>query len=129
MTKKHILRAILLFGLLVSSGAGVAAAGAYEDGWQAYNLRNFERAHEIWRPLAERGDARAQLMVGLLYANGEGVGQDIQEAYMWFLIADANGEPNASSLYEGATRLDELLTPEEKAAAERAARNWRPKAD
>ncbi len=120
---------LLLAGLLLLAGADVTRAGPYEEGWQAYNLGNYERAYRIWRPLADRGDAQAQLMIGLLYANGEGVDQDIGEAYKWFLISDANGNRQASSLYEGATRLDELLTPEEKAKAEQAAREWRPKTD
>ena len=119
---------VLVFLLLILAAPSLAQAQSYQEGWWAYNSQDFDRAYEIWRPLADRGDNQAQLMIGLLYANGEGVAQDVAEAYKWFLIADANGNQQASSLFEGATRLDELMTAEEKAAAERAAREWRPKA-
>ena len=33
-----------------------------------------------WRPLAEKGDARAQYHLGLMYENGEGVPQDDEKA-------------------------------------------------
>ena len=119
--------ALLVLVSLIIVAAPLAHSQSYQEGWAVYNARDFKGAHEIWRPLADRGDNQAQLMIGLLYANGKGVPQNWEEAYKWFLIADANGNRQASSLYEGATRLDKLMTAEERARAERAAREWRPK--
>ncbi len=65
-------------------------------------------------------------MVGLLYANGEGVSKNVAEAYMWFLISAANGNEHARTLYEGASNLDKLLSPEERTQAERRAQEWKP---
>ena len=119
--------ALLVLVSLIIVAAPLARSQSYQEGWWAYNARDFKGAYEIWRPLANRGDNQAQLMIGLLYANGKGVPQNWEEAYKWFLIADANGNRQASALYEGATRLDKLMTAEERARAERAAREWRPK--
>lgn len=117
--------ALLAAGLLLAA-LPPAAAGPYQEGWQAYNRGDHAAAYDIWKPLADRGNAEAQLMVGLLYANGHGVGQDVAEAYMWFLIAAANGNEHAASLYEGASNLDRLLSPDERAEAERRAAEWQP---
>ena len=40
---------------------------------------------------AEQGYARAQFNLGLMYANGQGVTQDIVSAHLWFLLAARAG--------------------------------------
>src|SRR5207244_4332787 len=40
-----------------------------------------------WRPLAEQWIARAQNNLGVLYENGKGVPQDINEALKWYRLA------------------------------------------
>jgi TPR repeat protein len=125
MSKRPV-RRILFAALLCLGVAGIAQADDFENGWKAYNRQDYAAAYDIWRRLADRNDAQAQLMVGLLYANGQGVGQNVAEAYKWFLISAANGNEHAESLYAGATNLDNLITPEEKAEAERQAQAWRP---
>jgi hypothetical protein len=37
-----------------------------------------------YRKAAEQGDARAQLNLGLMYAEGTSITQDYIQAYMWF---------------------------------------------
>ncbi|KAG0260132.1 hypothetical protein DFQ27_003741, partial [Actinomortierella ambigua] len=44
---------------------------------------------------AERGDARAQCSVGLMYLDGRGVKQSDDEAVKWFTKAAIQGNPNA----------------------------------
>lgn len=44
---------------------------------------------------AHRGNAGAQVSLGALYANGEGVRQDYQKAVVWFTIAAGQGNAEA----------------------------------
>ena len=69
--------ALLLIG-------GMAAAGPLEDGIAAHGARDYARAFALLRPLAERGDAQAQNLVGLMHANGQGVARDDGRAVYWF---------------------------------------------
>ena len=41
--------------------------------------------------MAGKGHSSAQYNLGLMYANGEGVAQDVVEAYKWFFLAHKNG--------------------------------------
>jgi len=45
--------------------------------------------------LAEKGDVRAQYLIGLMYEQGYGVTADVKKAAEWFGKAAAMGEPNA----------------------------------
>ena len=47
------------------------------------------------RRLAEKGDARAQLILGLMYANGRGVLKDDAEAVRWYRLAADQGHVTA----------------------------------
>ncbi|MBT3559144.1 MAG: sel1 repeat family protein [Rhodospirillales bacterium] len=51
-------------------------ASTFEDGWAHYQQGDFYGAVQIWLPLAESGDARAQYNVGLMFDEGRGVVQD-----------------------------------------------------
>jgi hypothetical protein len=37
---------------------------------------DYQKAFQLWKPLAERGRPTAQANLGLMYANGEGVPED-----------------------------------------------------
>ncbi len=51
---------------------------------------------DMWRGLAEEGDAKAQLALGRLYEEGGGgVAQDDSAAVLWYRLAAAQGQPNA----------------------------------
>jgi len=49
-------------------------------------------------PLAQRGDPRAQAMLGFMYANGHGVPQSYDVAVDWYLKAAEQGEPTGQYL-------------------------------
>ena len=77
-----------LVGLLMACGAvGPVAAGPFEDGYAAYNIKDYATALRFWRPLGAKGDAAAQYNLGVLYANGQGVPQDHAEAAKWFRLS------------------------------------------
>ena len=63
----------------------------FETGMDAYQRGNYATALSEWRPLAEEGDAQAQLHLGVLYANGDGVPQDYAKARQWYEQAAAQG--------------------------------------
>lgn len=54
-------------------------------------------AVEMLRPLAEQGDADAQLNLGLMYKIGEGVPQDYAEAAKWYRKAADQGLNDAQN--------------------------------
>jgi hypothetical protein len=71
--------------------AGAAAAGPFEDGQTAYAGGDYQGAVQIWRPLAERGDPRAEYMMGLVFNLGRGVTRDNAAAVQWYQRAANHG--------------------------------------
>lgn len=72
-----------------------ATAAAIDDGQTAYNAGDYATALRLWRPLAEQGNARAQNNLGVMYENGKGVAQDINEAVRWYRLAAVQGYSGA----------------------------------
>ena len=70
-------------------------ARSLEDGLKAYDAGDFSTAFEILLPLAERGNARAQYSLGLMYSNGNGVPQDYEEQMRWYRMAAEQGHAEA----------------------------------
>jgi len=69
-----------------------ASAETIADGISAYRQGDYQRARDIWRPLAEAGDAVAQFNLGKLYEYGGGeVRQDHSQAARWYREAAAQG--------------------------------------
>src|SRR5271170_2263957 len=81
-----------LFALLLSS---VGYADPFDDGLSAYRRNDFATALQVWRALAENGDALAQVYLGLLYLNGEGTPQNPALAVGWYRKAAAQGNAAA----------------------------------
>ena len=77
--------------------ASVADAGPFEDGQAAYDRHDYSGALQVWRPLADDGDAKVQNKLGNMYANGQGVAQDYAEAVAWFRKAADQGYANAQA--------------------------------
>ena len=88
----NIIRVMVLPLLLAVHGL---AAGGIERGGAAYNQGDYGTALREWRPLAEQGDAGAQLNLGFMYDNGYGVSQDYEEAVKWYLRAAEQGSDRA----------------------------------
>jgi hypothetical protein len=90
-TLKHALAATIL----VLSFAAPVTADPLEDAKAAYQRRDYATALRLWRPLAEHGDANAQLKIGHMYAHGEGVPQDFVEGVRWYRRAAEQGHASA----------------------------------
>jgi TPR repeat protein len=71
------------------------ALADFQAGKDAYDAGDFATAMEVWRPLADNGDAFAQEKLGDLYANGSGVPQDYAEAMLWYHLAADQNDPFA----------------------------------
>lgn len=72
--------------------------------------QDFEKAAKFFRQAAERGHAAAQLSLGSMYANGEGLPKNNKEACFWMGLA-ATIEPCATICYEAVARR---LSPAER---------------
>jgi TPR repeat protein len=74
---------------------GSAWAGPYEDADAAYQRRDYATALRLMRPLAEQGNVEAQINLGNMYFDGNGVTQDYAESVKWYLLAAAHGSADA----------------------------------
>jgi FOG: TPR repeat, SEL1 subfamily len=86
-----ILRLVSIAGLLTIFSS--LHAQGLEDGHAAYQSGDYKKALEILRPLAEQGNSQAQLILGVMYDNGQGVDKDPAESIKWYLKAAEQGIP------------------------------------
>jgi len=86
-----------LAGVLVVflNSASSTMAGDLENGVTAYNRLDSVTAWRFLLPLAERGDAEAQVLVGSMYSEGLGVTYDGTEAVRWWRRAAEQGDAGA----------------------------------
>src|SRR5215831_5119086 len=92
--RKRLLPALGGMALLLWLSAVPVWAG-FEEGMQAYKNGDYATAARAWLPLAQQGDARAQFLLGALYAQGHGVPQDYGAAAQWFRQAAEQGHVGA----------------------------------
>ncbi len=112
-----------------SKAAEQGLAGAQYNLAQMYHSgrgvpKDDRQAAAWYMKAAEQGDASAQFILGVMYALGLGVPKDGQMAYFWLLLASAQGNQNAVERRDIAERD---LSPDQRAAAQASARNWKPK--
>ena len=92
------LKPLLLSLLLVIIPIGITYAD-FQDGWKAYNLKDFKTAFSEWESLAESGkpEPEAQLNLGVLYEKGNGVEQDYKKSVYWYRKAAEQSNNYAQS--------------------------------
>ena len=66
-------------------------AADYDKGMKCYEEQDYACSLEVWAPLADHGDARAQDELGWMYYKGIGVTKDYTEALKWFQKAANQG--------------------------------------
>ena len=79
---------------------------------------------ESFRKAAEQGDAKAQVFLGFGYAQGNGVPQDIIQAYMWFNLAAVQGDKAGRAWRDYAAKG---MTSADISKAQALAREWMEK--
>ena len=67
----------------------------FQKGLDAWQRGDYATALREWKPLAEQGHARAQVELGAMYSEGEGVPEDDKEAVKWFRLAAEQGLADA----------------------------------
>jgi uncharacterized protein len=87
--------AIFFSFVLLSSLAAPVMAGPLEDATATLERRDLATAFRLFRPLADQGNAEAQMKLGFMYVTGEGTPQDYVEALKWFRLAAEQGQANA----------------------------------
>lgn len=110
-------RAALLAAALLAVVTAPAAADYYEA-VTAYETGNYAAARTELEPLAEAGDPRAQLLLGRMYAAGQGVLQDYVRAHVLYNLAAAQGMTGAAEARE---ELARVMTAGQIAEAQRLA--------
>ncbi len=78
------MRSPLWFLTLSLVTISVSSAADFATGLNAYKKGDYVTAAKEWRPLADQGDPAVQFNLGLLYLDGQGVPQDLDQAVKWF---------------------------------------------
>jgi hypothetical protein len=133
---------VLVLGLVLP--APVAAADL-QAGVEAYKRNDYAAALKEFHPLAEQGDANAQMVLGIMYEDGQGVTQDYALAAEWYEAAAVQGYVQAQILIATTYRDGQGVTQDcaeaarwfqlaaeqgqavMRAEAQRLAREWKPK--
>ena len=85
----------LILTLFVLSGIvypSFVKADNFQDAVRIANNRDFETAYKLLVPLAEKGHAAAQLILGMMYFKGTGIEKNIVQADKWLLISEKLGQ-------------------------------------
>lgn len=74
---------ILLFVFYLYQGKSISEK-EYQKGYKAYNEHRYTEAVEHLQKAAKNGYSEAQVLLGLCYANGDGISRNVDEAVQWF---------------------------------------------
>jgi TPR repeat protein len=107
----------LILAALFLGGAG-AVAGPWEDGMAAYNRGDYAPAIQVFRAMAQQGNAKAQAALGVMYRRGQGVSRNPARAFVWFSSAAAKGDAKAKAELH---QVAKTMTPEELSQAKQMA--------
>jgi TPR repeat protein len=100
---------------------------ASEEATAAYLVKDYARAAKLLPPLAEQGKPEAQLMLGDLYASGNGLQADNIAAYKWTYLASTNAKAVADTRDDALKSLDILsrrMSEEDVKTARQQASEW-----
>ena len=112
--------------------AGGAHAVTFEEASSASQRGDYDIAYKGYKALAEQGDAKSQINMGVMYEYGLGVQQDFAEAAKWYRLAADQKNSQAQYLlgmkyqkgsgvelsYEEAARLFQLAVDQGLAPAQ-----------
>ena len=88
---------VVLCGILLVGAVSLShtALADFASGERAYSLGQFAKAIEEFRPLVERGHPKAQMMIGLMYLQGNGYPRSAEKAAVWLYKAATKGDHSA----------------------------------
>ena len=93
-TKKFTILLVITI-LLIFSVVSRIFFNDFQDGWNAYNKNDYKTARELWLPIAEQGEVRAQFFMGFMHDMGFGVPENDKEAIKWYQLAAEQGDARA----------------------------------
>ncbi len=113
-------------------GLTAPAWAGWDEGVAAHQRGDYATAFREFRPLADKGNAKAQFMIGLIYLyhyKGQGVPQDYVQAHMWFNLAASRHPPGEGRDQAVKSRniVEKRMTPAQISEAKKLAREWKPK--
>ena len=82
----------------VPSSAAPDDGSAMKEAVTAYNIGQYKRTFDIVKPLADKGNTRAAVLLGRLYENGLGVDPDPVTAAEWYRKAAEGGSVEGMKL-------------------------------
>ena len=95
-------RIIVALAFLTALSLPVSAQD-FDKGMAAYKAGDYASAVQEWTPLAAAGNEKAQVNLGSMYGQGQGVLQDYAEAAKWSRLAaeqgSAAGQSNLGFMY------------------------------
>lgn len=90
-------RRCLVAAALLIATAGPLQAQSVKAGIDAWQRSDYAGAVNMWRPLAEKGDADAEFNLGQAYRLGRGVATNLSAAKTWFERAASQGHLDAET--------------------------------
>jgi uncharacterized protein len=88
----------------------------------------YTEAARFYQMAAERGDGQAQYNLGLAYARGESIEQDLVKAHLYFNLAAARlNDPRGRAAAKNRDHVAAEISPEQREQAQKLAREWQPK--
>ena len=96
MTSQKIAIGLVAVALFV--GSMTAHAADFSEGYEAYQRGDYATALQIFRQLADQGNAKAQIKLGVMYRKGLGVPQDYAAGVKWYRKAANQGMALAQTI-------------------------------
>ncbi len=86
----------MLFTIIFALNIGVVQSveGGIKEGLDAYNKHDYATALKEFRPLAERGNVKAQNNLAKMYRIGQGVPRNYKKAAKWYRRSSYHGDAN-----------------------------------
>jgi len=95
MNTKPLTPVLLLCFLFLFGSSSVLFADDFKDALDAFDREDYETLYKLTVPLAEKGNAKAQYILGGMYSEGLGGVQDYREAVKWYRLAAEQGDAKA----------------------------------
>ncbi len=92
---KYLTTSICLILAVLLGSAGVSWGADYQKGYDAYIRRDYATAHKEWGALSAKGNANAQLGLGLMYSKGQGVSRNNKSALILYALSAVQGNSKA----------------------------------
>ena len=80
----HSTLQVIQFALIMCLLAALSGCSDYQAGMEAYERGDYATALKKLRPLAEKGNSKAQFWLGWMYGHGGGMPQNDEEAVKWY---------------------------------------------